>query len=230
MRNTLSNKKAVVFLVLYFGIYLLAFQDFLSTLIAKKFGMEMYFISNIAVDLCMLFAFVLAGLKYYTQSFNVFVSSLNENIKHILTTVGCLFLTNILLAQLIYFILPTVQADNQINNDLVFNAAPVFYILTAVVFAPFLEETIFRGCIFAKIREKHGFLLSACISGGVFGFLHVVASLLTQNYSNCIFFVIYALCGFVLCIPYEDTDTITTSIFSHMLYNFMTILITLWMS
>ena len=31
-------------------------------------------------------------------------------------------------------------------------------------------------------------------------------------------------------ISYEDTDTITTSIFSHMLYNFMTILITLWMS
>ena len=134
------------------------------------------------------------------------------------------------LAQLIYFFLPTVQADNQINNDLVFQSAPAFYILTAVIFAPFLEETIFRGCIFAKIREKHSFLLSATVSGCAFGFLHIVASLLTQNYSNCIFFVIYAMCGFVLCIPYEDTDTITTSIFSHMLYNFMTILITLWMS
>lgn len=230
MHNTLSNKKAVVFLVLYFGVYLLAFQDFLSTLIAKNFGMEVYFISNIAVDLCMVLAFFFIGLKYFTQNFQIFVDNYKWNIKHILTTVGSLFLTNLFLAQLIYFFLPAVQADNQINNDLVFNAAPVFYILTAVVFAPFLEETIFRGCIFAKIREKHGFLLSACISGSVFGFLHIVASLLTQNYSNCIFFVIYAMCGFVLCIPYEDTDKITTSIFSHMIYNFMTILITLWMN
>lgn len=230
MRNTLSNKKTIVFLILYFGVYLLAFQDFLSVLIGKHFGIEMYFISSIVMDLCMIFAFVFNGLKYFTQNFQIFVENYKWNIKHILTTVGSLFLTNLFLAQLIYFFLPTVQADNQINNDLVFQSAPAFYILTAVIFAPFLEETIFRGCIFAKIREKHSFLLSATISGCTFGFLHIVASLLSQNYSNCIFFVIYAMCGFVLCIPYEDTDTITTSIFSHMLYNFMTILITLWMS
>lgn len=230
MRNTLSNKKVIVFLILYFGVYLLAFQDFLSVLIGKHFGIEMYFISSIVMDLCMVLAFVFIGLKYFTQNFQIFVENYKWNIKHILTTVGSLFLTNLFLAQLIYFFLPTVQADNQINNDLVFQSAPAFYILTAVIFAPFLEETIFRGCIFAKIREKHSFLLSATISGCAFRFLHIVASLLTQNYSNCIFFVIYAMCGFVLCIPYEDTDTITASIFSHMLYNFMTILITLWMS
>ena len=179
MRNTLSNKKTIVFLILYFGVYLLVFQDFLSVLIGKNFGMKMYFISSIVMDLCMIFAFVFTGLKYFTQNFQIFVENYKWNIKHILMTVGSLFLTNLFLAQLIYFFLPTVQADNQINNDLVFQSAPAFYILTAVIFAPFLEETIFRGCIFAKIREKHSFLLSATVSGCAFGFLHIVASLLT---------------------------------------------------
>lgn len=118
MRNTLSNKKTIVFLILYFGVYLLAFQDFLSVLIGKHFGIEMYFISSIVMDLCMIFAFVFTGLKYFTQNFQIFVENYKCNIKHILTTVGSLFLTNLFLAQLIYFFLPTVQADNQINNDL----------------------------------------------------------------------------------------------------------------
>ena len=118
MRNTLSNKKAIVFLILYFGVYLLVFQDFLSVLIGKHFGIEMYFISSIVMDLCMVLAFVFIGLKYFTQNFQIFVENYKCNIKHILTTVGSLFLTNLFLAQLIYFFLPTVQADNQINHDL----------------------------------------------------------------------------------------------------------------
>lgn len=154
MRNTLSNKKAIVFLILYFGVYLLVFQDFLSVLIGKHFGMKMYFISSIVMDLCMVLAFVFIGLKYFTQNFQIFVENYKWNIKHILTTVGSLFLTNLFLAQLIYFFLPTVQADNQINNDLVFQSAPAFYILTAVIFAPFLEETIFRGCILLKFVKN----------------------------------------------------------------------------
>lgn len=42
----------------------------------------------------------------------------------------------------------------------------------AVVWAPFVEETMFRGCFFTFLRTKHGFIVSALLSSFVFAAIH----------------------------------------------------------
>jgi membrane protease YdiL (CAAX protease family) len=44
--------------------------------------------------------------------------------------------------------------------------------LLAAVFAPLVEETMFRGALFNHLRQRHGWLLSAGVSSFIFAALH----------------------------------------------------------
>lgn len=228
--NTLTRGKAIAFLLFYFLGYLTLYQCFLEPYIYIKFGNTIRFVADIVLETSLIMLFIGIAWKYYICQHQIFQQNTKRNWQLVCGSLVCLLLTNILLSDFISMFFPHTVADNQAGNDALLQVNTLYFIFSSAIFAPVIEETVFRGCIFAKVRQKHGFIVSACVSGAIFGFLHIVASILIGNWNNCVYFIVYAACGFVLCIPYEDTGSIFASIYTHAANNFLLTLLKLWMN
>lgn len=223
--KTLSSFRIVSLLIIYFFLYLFLFQDVLGPIISAHFGKNGVVLSLLSFNIILLIVFFIICWKYYAYAFDEFFKNLNHNIYSVLIAIIALLLTEIIVGNFISIIFPEAISDNQTNNVAILNASPAGFIFISVISGPIIEETIFRGCLFSKIREKHSFLFASIISAFVFGFLHIIASMISGNLYNCVYFILYFLCGFILCIPYEDTETIATSIFTHMICNLISVVI-----
>ena len=92
----------------------------------------------------------------------------------------------------------------------IMNQNIVMSMLSTVIAAPIVEEIIFRGLIFDRLKKGMPTVVAAIISSILFGLAH-----------GQIVWIIYAMIlGFVLCYVYSKTGSIRTTIALHMGYNF----------
>ena len=85
----------------------------------------------------------------------------------------------------------------------------VFAAIALVVFGPILEEVIYRGLIYGKLRKKHSLIISILIVSILFGFLHGQWNVGVD---------VFAL-SVVACLMRETTGTIYAGIILHVLKN-----------
>lgn len=87
----------------------------------------------------------------------------------------------------------------------------------AVFLAPLAEECAFRGAIFGKVRKKNR-VLAYTVSILLFSLYHVYGYA-NENPAYLLYAVQYFPVSFLLCRCYEQTNTIWTPVFLHMLVN-----------
>ena len=85
----------------------------------------------------------------------------------------------------------------------------VFAAIALIVFGPILEEVIYRGLIYGKLRKKHSLITSVLIVSILFGFLHGQWNVGVD---------VFAL-SVVACLMRETTGTIYAGIILHVLKN-----------
>ena len=85
----------------------------------------------------------------------------------------------------------------------------VFAAIALVVFGPILEEVIYHGLIYGKLRKKHSLIISILIVSILFGFLHGQWNVGVD---------VFAL-SVVACLMRETTGTIYAGIILHVLKN-----------
>lgn len=104
--------------------------------------------------------------------------------------------------------------DNQELVEEIFNQTPIAAVISSVIFAPVLEELLFRGIFFnyffnqAKLTHRIGAII---LSGALFGFAHETTLSLA--------FLYYVISGWLLAITYSYTKDLRYSILLHMLMN-----------
>lgn len=104
---------------------------------------------------------------------------------------------------------------------------PVKIILLSCVFAPFVEEVVFRGALYQSMTAKRGPLLGLLISSVLFGLLHVFSSLLTGNWADCAYILIYGTMGIILCLASRNNKTLASSIMIHGMNNLYSVILML---
>lgn len=87
----------------------------------------------------------------------------------------------------------------------------------AVFLTPIVEETIFRAGVFGTLREKNR-TVAYVVSILLFALFHVLGYVL-ENPLYLIYLIQYLPASFLLCRCYEQTGSIWTPIFLHMLIN-----------
>lgn len=109
---------------------------------------------------------------------------------------------------------PNSIATNQeiVNSNLM--VAPFYMIISAVVFAPFLEEIIFRLGFRYIFKTDTLFIIA---SGLVFGSLHVIGSY--QNLVDLIYVIPYSIPGFVFAYTLVKSQNIFIPISLHLFHN-----------
>jgi membrane protease YdiL (CAAX protease family) len=95
----------------------------------------------------------------------------------------------------------------------------LFYVVSAVIIAPFIEEIIFRGLVFKRLRSFLGFLPAALISGAIFGILH--GNIVQGLYATII--------GVIFAYIYEKKQSLIVTIIAHFLVNGINALVMVFM-
>ncbi|NCC54984.1 MAG: CPBP family intramembrane metalloprotease [Erysipelotrichia bacterium] len=139
----------------------------------------------------------------------------------LLVSLSIMVFINIVFSLLIMLMNGPTTSINQSGLDSIAGFGKWRFITMVVIFAPIFEELVFRGGIYRFIRVRKNFLFAAFISSFLFGFVHVMSSLLIGQYNDLIYLFLYAGLGFILAYAYEYNKSIYACIILHMAYNFM---------
>jgi membrane protease YdiL (CAAX protease family) len=90
--------------------------------------------------------------------------------------------------------------------------------LSAVVIAPVIEESVFRGGIFGPLRLRWGALAAALVSSVIFGAVHYTLSA----------FLPLVFLGCLLCYLYQRTGSLLPCMLLHAVFNAATFVKLLW--
>lgn len=86
---------------------------------------------------------------------------------------------------------------------------PAILLVTGILFAPLVEESIFRGFLFGGLRHKWGWMKAALVSSAIFGAIHM---------SIAAFIPTFCL-GFLFAYLYQKSNSIWPGIILHTLIN-----------
>ena len=141
---------------------------------------------------------------------NNFKSYINKYMQYWALAFSLMLISNIFIVTLF----PNSVATNQeiVNSNLM--VAPFYMIVSAVLLAPFLEETIFRLGFRYIFKTDTLFIIA---SGLVFGSLHVIGSY--QNLIDLIYIIPYSIPGFIFAYTLVKSKNIFVPISLHLFHN-----------
>ncbi|HDX9580008.1 TPA: CPBP family intramembrane metalloprotease [Bacillus pseudomycoides] len=106
-------------------------------------------------------------------------------------------------------------SENTQNIIDIIKTAPLFMIVSSI-FAPILEEIIFRKIIFGTLYKRYNFFIAAIISSLIFALIHFDPTHL----------LVYISMGLVFSFLYVQTKRIIVPIMAHVMMNTYVMLIT----
>ena len=112
--------------------------------------------------------------------------------------------------------------ENEIAIRTVFKNSPFTYTLIIIIFGPIIEEIMTRAPLKNTFNCK---IIYYILSALVFGLLHVIDYIDTNNLLGLFHILPYATLGFSFAIIYDKSNNIWTNIFFHSLHNTITILL-----
>lgn len=95
-----------------------------------------------------------------------------------------------------------------------FKISPLYIYFSSVIFAPVVEELVFRRGIKTIIPNKYAFIF---ISGFVFGGLHIISSF--SGPIDLLYLIPYCAPGFAFAYILADSDNVLVSMALHLMHN-----------
>lgn len=123
---------------------------------------------------------------------------------------------------LIGLFLPGSEAANETAIQNMLAKTPIYITFSACVFAPFMEEMIFRKCLRNVFKID---ILYIIMSGLLFGLVHNISVIGTIN---MIYIIPYGIFGSVFAYAYIKKNDIFVPIIMHMLHNTLLIISSLY--
>lgn len=118
------------------------------------------------------------------------------------------------------------SSQNQTLIEELIKQHPLMLVTASVILAPIFEELLFRGTIFAWAYEIHP-IVGHIVSGFLFGFVHVMDSVLSGNINELIQIFPYFFMGIALSYMYEKRNNIYVPILSHATNNLISVIMIL---
>jgi len=178
-------------------------------------------ITNFALYATLTIIYIIMLRSYLKQQIINSKNNMHEFVKITLLGISGLFLAVFTASSIMGLLGVTENSNNQEVLNGLMNAATfdkISLIVFSILFAPFVEEIVFRRAIFGFF-EKKSIPLAILISGLSFGFIHVMSG-------DYIQLIIYGSLGLVLAYTYyRSNKNIMTVISIHMIYNLVVTII-----
>jgi uncharacterized protein len=155
---------------------------------------------------------------------NIVNWSWSKRIQQVLRHVLYTYLTLIVVNFLLGLVTNLETSENQQIIMETFKQAPYYIVFVAVIFAPIVEEILFRGIIYRAMRFFKFRYLAVLTSSFLFGLIHIYEPILNGRFEDAWFIFIYMAIGLFMCIIYEKSGDILAPILLHMVYNAIAVL------
>lgn len=214
----LPTKNAVLILLNYFLGYLIIYPIIGSIITLFMTQGEEVLSENILIVITIFTTVTTYFLAYplFKAESNVVE---NQKWKKIGKTFFFMYVTMLVLNPLIAWLTQTSDSQNQLIIIDGIQQAPFYVILSALIMAPVVEEIVFRGVLYRKIRNVNRYVVAVFISAFSFGFLHVLQSVLEQNWIDFPFIIVYIALGLFFVKIYEETGKLSNAILLHFINN-----------
>ncbi len=152
------------------------------------------------------------------------ISSLKQYLATVLIFAGTMLVVNIIVG-LLYSIISGVETtENQEAIVQIMDTNLFYTFFTVNIFAPIVEELVFRGGLYNILLKTNGKYMALFLSSSIFGFLHVFSALMSQNYMEIFAGLAYVAIGLVIGFAYYKTNNILICIGIHFVNNFVSFL------
>lgn len=198
-------------LIKYLGVDIINFDD------------NMKIICLILID----FSFMVIMYLIYHKKINRDVIDYGKNFKSYFSIGIKYWLIGLILMIFSNAFISIIYSNQSVNEEVVqsiLNRYPVYMIFSASIFAPFVEELIFRKSIRDIFDDKYD-VLYIIVSGAVFGFIHTLANV--SNLMELLYIVPYGIVGSMFAYIYTKTNNILVPMTFHFIHNTMIIVISL---
>lgn len=174
------------------------------------------------------FVFVLVFLfRYLRGGFSDFIDSPLRSLQAIILAYFFNYIATLLLSVLLALIMKETVNPNSQEVIRQTKLDPNAVMVIAVLLAPIVEETLFRGALFGAVREKSRFLAYVA-SILLFALYHLWQFFLGGFQAQDLLYLLqYLPAGLALCWCYERSGTIWAPILLHAAINFISIKVTL---
>lgn len=215
------SKKKSFFLLFHFTLGYFVVYPMILFVILAALGIDSWLYDGKADTIYSIIMLVVS--IYFTRdlllrSINELADNPGKVFKTIVTTLPMMLLGSIVLNYLITTLTGQSEAQNQTEIIGLFEQAPYLIIIQALLYAPIVEEIMFRGLVFGGLSKK-SMVFAIIVSSSLFGLAHVYNSLLSGNFTDLWFFPTYALLGYFLNRAYIKSGSIVSSMALHFLNN-----------
>lgn len=174
----------------------------------------------IAIDISfMLILFLLYRktlIKDITLYFKSFTKNISTGAKYWFIGLCIMMLSNIIIS----YYLPGGSANEEAVQNVI-KQVPIYMIFSTIIYAPFVEELIFRKSIRDIIKNDYLYVI---ISGLAFGFVHTLAGSTLQE---LVYIIPYGALGSCFALMYIKTKNVYTSMTFHMIHNAIIVFISI---
>lgn len=180
--------------------------DILSTSV-KAIYVSIWDIITICLIMMILYGKIDRDLKNMKKNHKAYFK---KYFKFYLIALGVMILSNLMIN---LFVTNGIATNEEYLRD-TFVVAPIYVYFASVVFAPLIEELVFRQGIRNIISNKIIFIL---VSGLVFGGLHVLTGF--DDVTDLLYIIPYSAPGIAFAYMLADSDNIFISIAIHCMHN-----------
>jgi hypothetical protein len=215
------SKKKIIFLLFHFTMGTYALYPMLIVAILARSNM-MDLLGDPRVDL--VYSIVLLVLSVYlTKDFWIemgrrFKQELLLNIKTIGITLPLMLGTSMVLNYVITTLTGLDGSQNQGELIKIFGDYPLLLVFQALIFAPIVEELMYRGLLFGML-QKRSQMFAILFSSFFFGMAHIYPSLFDGQYMDLVFLPTYFMLGFWLNHAYIKSRSLYTPVLIHFVNN-----------
>lgn len=222
--SPLPKKNQIAAILHYFVGYMLVYP-YLVELVCLPFTKGQGIPVEAALFLCVAVMVVMVVLlkPVFQESWEIFKKDVVTNIGYIILYGVLLIVVSIVMSLMVMLLTGLDNSANQMAIEGMIHQYPFYVIFSAVVFAPIVEEGLFRGVFFRSLSSRN-MMLAYVVSSLMFGFIHVMDSVLAGNFLDFCYIIVYASMGCVFARLYHKTDQMISGVILHALYNGLSIL------
>ncbi len=224
MISDLSKKQqAILFIHLTLGQMFLYPRGYavIADLLNMQTWLSTVYINLLFYSLILSSSLILAK-DLYLKSWQTFKSNIKENIFLAFKLLPLLYLSSMVFNGLAIYLSGQDIAGNQALLNEMYQTSPLFIIVAATIYAPIMEELLFRGFFFGLFKDKNVYL-ALFISGLTFGFAHMYTP--EMSLLDFAFLPSYSVLGMIIAYSYHKSQNIYTPVLLHFLNNFIGIVL-----
>ncbi|MFI3115142.1 MAG: type II CAAX endopeptidase family protein [Clostridia bacterium] len=215
-KKIMETHDTLATLFMYFIAYLIFSNVIMYFAILIIPSVEMLYLMQFYLDLFVLiFIFQLCKALFKDVKYSCELSVFFKIPKYY----AGIILTNILISVPIMIVSSGQVSNNQQAVEMMISSNIMYSCFSITIFAPIVEELVFRGVIYKNLRMYFGVVSSIIVSSTCFALMHFMVSLITGDINDMLFLPLYLVPSVYLCIFYEKSNNIFAPIYLHAFNN-----------